>query len=354
MIFVLYFFFALILGTVFTPIIRWVASHYGIVDKPGLARKIHHVPIPFMGGLAIFASTLIAACVYAGIGGWDFSVVPVKFALGMLGAGIALMVGGVLDDKYTLPAKITWLFPAVAAIIIISSGIGIGITSLTNPFGGTIPLWGKLLGIPASALFVWVWIMGMTYTTKLLDGLDGLAAGVSLIGGLVMFALSLTDKINQPVTATLAIIFVGALAGYLIYAFNPASIFLGEGGSTFLGFFLAVLSVLTGAKIATAVLVMGIPILDVGWAILRRLMRGRSPFSADREHLHFLLLDAGLSQRQAVLVFYFLAAGFGFVAVFLQSLGKLIALFLLLAIMVGIVGFLASIYRRRRQLSSKV
>jgi UDP-N-acetylmuramyl pentapeptide phosphotransferase/UDP-N-acetylglucosamine-1-phosphate transferase len=197
-------------------------------------------------------------------------------------------------------------------------------------------------------------MMGMTYTTKLLDGLDGLAAGVSLIGGLVMFALSLTAKINQPVTATLAIIFVGALFGYLLYAFNPASIFLGEEGSTFLGFFLAVLSVLTGAKIATAVLVMGIPILDVAWAILRRLLRGRSPFSADREHLHFLLLDAGLSQRRAVLVYYTLAAVFGFFAVFLQSMGKLLALFLLLAVMIGLAGALASAFRKKRLSSGNI
>jgi UDP-GlcNAc:undecaprenyl-phosphate GlcNAc-1-phosphate transferase len=302
-----------------------------------------------LGGLVIIATVLLGGAIYAFSGHWDFAVVPQSFVFGMLGGMLILIVGGFLDDKYDLPAKVSFLFPALAALVVILSGVGVGITTLTNPFGGSISLDFGIVGIPASGIFVWIWLMGMTYTTKLLDGLDGLAAGVSLIGGLVMFALSVTDKINQPITATLAILFVGALAGYLIYAFHPASIFLGEVGSTFLGFFLAVLAVLSGAKIATAVLVMGIPMLDVAWAILRRLIRGRSPFSADREHLHFLLLDAGLTQRQAVLVFYTLAALFGFIAVFLQSLGKLIALFLMLAIMIGIVGSLASLYRRKKQ-----
>ncbi len=346
-----YLFYFLLSGLValaFTPAVKRLAVRLGCVDAPGQARKIHKNPIPLLGGIAVFLPTLLVAFLYAINGGWDFTVVPHRFAIGILAGGTTLMLGGFLDDKYVLPAKITWLFPATAAALVIFSGVGVGITSLTNPFGGNLLLTGKILGIQASAIFVWFWIMGMTYTTKLLDGLDGLAAGVSLIGGLVMFALSLTAKINQPITATLAIIFVGSLAGYLVYAFNPASIFLGEGGSTFLGFFLSVLAVLTGAKIATAVLVMGIPILDVGWAIVRRTLRGRSPFSADREHLHFLLLDAGLTQRQAVCVYYGLAAGFGFVAVFLQSMGKLLALGMLLFIMVGVLGFLATIYRKSK------
>jgi UDP-GlcNAc:undecaprenyl-phosphate GlcNAc-1-phosphate transferase len=315
---------------------------------PGLARKIHSKPMPFMGGLAVFLALLFGMCVYAGFGAWDFAIVPAKFAFGIAAGGLVLMVGGFFDDRYSLPARITWIFPALAAAVVMWFGVGVGITFLTNPFGGVIPLTAHVLGVSFSTLFVWVWIMGMTYTTKLLDGLDGLAAGVSLIGGLTMFFLSLTTRINQPITATLAILFTGALAGYLVYAFNPASIFLGEGGSTFLGFFLAVLSVLTGAKIATAVLVMGIPIFDVAWAIVRRVIRGHSPFQADREHLHHLLLDAGLSQRQAVLVFYAFAAAFGFFAVFLQSLGKLVALVFLLVAMVGLLGFLASVYRNKK------
>lgn len=350
--YLLYFIAAAILSLVITPVVKRAANRLGLVDAPGDARKIHTRLMPRFGGAAVFVSVVVVGLIYAVAGQWDFTVVPVRFAVGILLASIVLIVGGSFDDKYDLPAKLTWLFPALAAAIVIYFGVGVGITFLSNPFGGQISLSHHILGVPLSIIFLWIWIMGMTYTTKLLDGLDGLASGVSLIGGLVMFALSLTDKINQPVTATFAILFVGALAGYLVYAFNPASIFLGEGGSTFLGFFLAVLSVLTGAKIATAVLVMGIPILDVGWAILRRVLRRQSPFKADREHLHFLLLDAGLGQKRAVLVYYALAALFGFVAVFLQSMGKLLALFVLLAVMIGIIGSLATVYRRKKQESA--
>lgn len=346
-----YFIFAAVLSVMLTPLVKRLAVRLGCVDKPGRERKIHTKPMPLMGGLAVFAAVLVCATGYALSGHWDFAAVPVRFAVGIGLGGLVLMVGGYFDDRYELSAKQTWIFPATAALCVVLSGIGIGITFLTNPFGGIISLGYHPLGIPLSGIFVWCWIMGMTYTTKILDGLDGLASGIALIGGLVLFALSLTAKINQPVTATLAIIFVGALLGYLVYAFNPASIFLGEGGSTFVGFFLAVLSVLSGAKIATAVLVMGIPILDVAWAIVRRLWRGQSPFTADRKHLHFLLLDAGMTQKQAVLFLYVVSASFGFIAVFLQSLGKLVALFLLIGVMIGILGILARVYTKHRRSS---
>lgn len=348
MTYIFYFAFALILVLVLTPMVKRLAVRLRCIDKPGRERKIHTKPMPLMGGLAVFGTVAIGAVVYGLFGDWNFNAVPVRFAMGMGLGGALLMIGGYLDDRYELSAKQTWIFPALAALCVVLSGVGVGITFLTNPLGGIISLQHHVLGIPLSGIFVWVWIMGMTYTTKILDGLDGLAAGIALIGGLVLFSLSLTARINQPVTATLAIIFVGALCGYLVYAFNPASIFLGEGGSTFVGFFLAVLSVLSGAKIATAVLVMGIPILDVAWAIVRRLWHRQSPFTADRRHLHFLLLDAGLNQKQAVLFLYGVSAAFGFIAVFLQSMGKLVALFLLIGLMVGILGVLTRVYTKHK------
>ena len=150
----------------------------------------------------------------------------------------------------------------------------------------------------------------------------------------------------QPITASIAIIFAGSLLGFLFYNFNPASIFLGEGGSTFVGFMLGVLSIILGAKIATALLVMGIPILDVAWAIVRRLVYHRSPFKGDRQHLHFRLLDIGLSQRQAVLALYAISAVFGGVAIFLQSYGKLIALIILFILMIIIPAICGQVVRK--------
>ena len=188
----------------------------------------------------------------------------------------------------------------------------------------------------------------MMFTTKFLDGLDGLVAGIGLIAGLTLFALSLSENVQQPITASLSIILVGALAGYLIYAFHPASIFLGEGGSTLIGFILGVLSVILGGKIAPALLVMGIPILDVAWVILQRLWSRKSPFRGDRLHIHFKMIDLGFSQRQTALILYALSAGFGFTAVFLQSMGKLVALGILFAIMGVLVLGVLYAYKRRK------
>jgi UDP-N-acetylmuramyl pentapeptide phosphotransferase/UDP-N-acetylglucosamine-1-phosphate transferase len=186
---------------------------------------------------------------------------------------------------------------------------------------------------------------GMMFTTKFLDGLDGLVAGIGLIAGMTLFALSLSAGVSQPITASFAIILAGALAGYLIYAFHPASIFFGEGGSTFVGFVLGVLSVILGGKIATALLVMGIPILDVAWVIAQRLWSGQSPFRGDRLHIHFKLIDLGFTQKQTALILYGISAVFGFTAVFLQSMGKLVALGILFGLMVVLISFVIRQFR---------
>ncbi len=347
MLYFLYFLLALFLSLAITPLIKILAVNLQIIDTPKAPRKIHACPTPLLGGLAIFLSFLLALLAYLKFGNVNFQVVPIKFFAGIVLGGLVLVLGGTLDDKYNLPPKILWLFPGVASLIVVLSGIGVGIKFISNPFGTPVSLDYLILGLPLSGIFAWAWMMGMIFTTKLLDGLDGLASGIALIGGLTMFALSLGTKINQPITATLAIIFSGALLGYLFFAFNPASIFLGEGGSTFLGFILGVLAIISGAKIATALLVMGIPILDVAWVIVKRLWFHKSPFSGDRQHLHFKLMDIGLSQRQAVLVLYAISAVFGGVAVFLQSMGKLIALGLLLCVMVSIALITVILYKRQ-------
>ncbi len=347
MIYFLYFLLAIFLSLAITPLVKILSLRLQIIDTPKAPRKIHAKPTPLLGGLAIFLSFLVALLFYLKFGNVNFTIVPLKFFLGIIFGGLILILGGALDDKFNLPPKILWLFPALASLVIVWSGIGVGIKFISNPFGAPISLDYSLFAIPMSAIFAWLWMMGMIFTTKLLDGLDGLCGGIALIGGLTMFALSLGEKINQPITATLAIIFCGALLGYLFFAFNPASIFLGEGGSTFLGFILGVLAIISGAKIATALLVMGIPILDVAWVIVKRLWYHKSPFSGDRQHLHFKLMDIGLTQRQAVLVLYAISAVFGGTAVFLQSMGKLIALGLLLCVMVIIALVTVIIYKRQ-------
>lgn len=340
---------AFVIAAVLTPIVRRFAVVTGCIDVPRPPRNLHKNPVAKLGGLAVFFSFAVVVLLYVVFGSYDHAVIPMKFVWAVLGGSAVLAIGGFLDDKFNLPPSVLWIFPALASLVVILSGIGVGITSISNPVGsGTINIDYAFFGIPASAIFIFIWLNGMMYTTKFLDGLDGLVGGVGMIAGFTLFALSLTDKVNQPITASLAIIFVGALAGYMLYAFNPATIFFGEGGSTFVGFILGVLSVILGGKIATALLVMGIPILDVAWVILQRLWQRKSPFVGDRLHIHFKLLDLGFTQKQTVFILYALSAMFGFTAIFLQSRGKLFALITLFIVMCAFVLGLLYAYRRKR------
>jgi UDP-GlcNAc:undecaprenyl-phosphate GlcNAc-1-phosphate transferase len=340
------------LSIVLTLLVKHFSTKKNILDIPdNNQRKIHKKPIPLLGGLAIIGSIILSLILYIAWFNPNLQVVPLKFFLGILLASFVLALGGFWDDKHNLPPKVLWIFPALASLIIVLSGIGVGIKFISNPFGGSIYI-GQAVAIfnfkvSLSAFLVWIWLMGMIFTTKFLDGLDGLCSGIGLIGSLTFFCLSLTEKINQPITAGMAIILAGALVGYLFFAFYPASIFLGESGSTFIGLMLGVLSVILGAKIATALLVMGIPILDVAWAIIRRLYYKQSPFKADKSHLHHRLLDIGFSQKQAVLSLWTISAIFGAIALFLQSKGKLIALIILFVIMLLIALSTVILYKRQ-------
>jgi UDP-N-acetylmuramyl pentapeptide phosphotransferase/UDP-N-acetylglucosamine-1-phosphate transferase len=215
------------------------------------------------------------------------------------------------------------------------------IAKITNPFGGLVDL--RALAF-ISPFLITLWLLGMMYTTKLLDGVDGLVSGVSAIGGLVIFLFTLTTRYYQPDIAFAAILLAGVAAGFLIFNWHPAKIFLGEGGSLLLGYILGVLAIISGGKIAIALLIMGIPILDVAWTIIRRLVQGKNPFKfADRQHLHHRLLALGLGQRTTVLIFYILSLVFGLSGLFLQSRGKFWALIAVISLMFLLViglGFL--------------
>lgn len=324
-----WFFLAFLVSVLMTPFIRRLARHFGIVDRPN-ERKVHHKPIPLCGGIAIYFAIGVALC--ANLYAMDILTdgeVNLHHYVGFLLGGLVLMIGGYLDDRYNLPPRYAFITPVVAALAAIM--FGIEVDKLTNPFGGVIFL------LPwQSDVLVFVWLMVVMYTTKFLDGLDGLATGISAIGALMVMLLSLTTAYFQPDVAVLAGISLGALLGFLLWNFHPASIFLGEGGSTFVGYLLGVLAVISGGKLATALLVLGIPLLDAIWVVTRRLWRGglSATARADRKHLHHRFLDLGWSQRQIVLTYYIVAAGFGVCTLFLQSREKLIALGLLTLMMI--------------------
>jgi len=359
---------ALVFSVIFTVIIRKLALKRRIVDNPDISpeRKIQKRSVPLLGGMAIFLSMAIVVLYYTlatdrVLGGY---LLP-KYLIGMLVGGLLLMIGGYLDDKYNLKPVQQIIWPIVACLVIIGSGIGI--QYITNPLGGVLNLDTvkikifTLDNIPYylmlfADIFAFCWLMGMMYTTKFLDGLDGLVSGITTIGAFVLFFLSLNQEVAQPETALLAIILAGAALGFLLFNFHPAKIFLGEGGSLFTGFMLGVLAIISGAKIATALLIMGIPILDVVWVIIRRLFfEKRSPFkTADKKHLHFRLLDVGLSHRQSVLFLYFISIIFGGTALFLGSQQKLTALVILFSVMFVLSVIIVAFYRHRNKGASQL
>lgn len=301
--------------------VRRLAVRAGAVDKPDASRKLHDRPVPLWGGAAVFVG-LVAGLGLAIAAGWlpGGGEIRLKHLIGFLLAALVLAAGGMLDDKYGLQPSRQVFFPVLAAAIVIVAGVGI--RYVTNPLGGLIHLdhieftvlWWE--GIPyrltlLADLFSLLWLLGMTYTTKLLDGLDGLVSGLTVIGCLVIAAVSQLREVAQPDTALVALVAAAAFGGFLILNFHPAKLFLGEGGSTLAGFTLGALAIISGGKIATALLILGLPILDAALVIVQRIRRRRSPFSGDRGHLHFRLLEFGWSHRQAVLFYYLTALLFG-------------------------------------------
>ena len=340
--FIIYFLLAFVLSASLVPLLRFLAFRWKILDQPN-ERKIHRRPTPLLGGLAIFVSFF--AVLFLTKDHLFPSALSISHWLGFFAGALILMIGGFLDDKYNLKPKWQILFPILAIVAVLLGGIEI--PKISNPFGGFIFLDGQIL----SAALIVFWLLGMMYTTKLLDGVDGLVSGLGMIGSLVIFLFTMTTQYLQPDIAWAAWLFVGATAGFLVFNWNPASIFLGEGGSLLIGYVLGVLAIISGGKIAIALLIMGIPILDVAWTIIRRTLKGKNPFRfADKKHLHHRLLAAGLSQRQTVLVFYSLAFFFGLSGLFLQSRGKLIALILLFVLMLFLVAYLSHLKKGKPRL----
>ena len=336
--------------------VRRLAPALDAVDHPTVGRKIHTRPIPLLGGVAPFLATALVLIAYAlfsghiGLPTLTDTHIATKHIIGVAIAALVLIVGGFFDDRYSLKPWQQLIAPFVAIGIVIASGIGV--SELSHPFGGPpikletsniLLFWWN--GLPRyftlwSDVITILWLLGMMYTTKLLDGLDGLVSGMTVIGSLTIGLLSILFFVNIP-TALLAFVVAGAFFGFLPHNMHPAKIFLGEGGSLLAGFLLGVLSIMSGAKFATALLVLGIPILDAVWVILRRVcIEKRSPFVGDRGHLHYRLLDAGLSHRAAVFLLLAIASTFGSAALFLQTQQKLLALGVLAILMIILVSVL--------------
>lgn len=322
------------------------AARFGLVDDPKLRSHpatLHKGVVPRAGGLPIYISFLITSLV----------ILPLSQKLfGIMLGGLVLVGVGVLDDKYDLKTKHKFLAQIVAAVIVVASGIGISF--IANPahlFAGgdiirldNVRIIFDFLGTHSilvfADLFALFWIVWVINMVNFSAGVDGQLGGIAIVVLMVIFAASLRfyPDPSQTIVTKLALIGAGATLGFLIFNFSPAKIFPGDSASYFLGFLIAVLSILSSAKVGTVILVMAIPLIDGVFTVVRRVIAKKSPFLGDRKHLHHRLLELGLSQRAVSLFYWLLCAILGAVALILPATQKVFAgVFIAIIILGGII-----------------
>ena len=293
-----------------TPIVRRYARRSGMVDRPE-ARRVNKKAIARGGGVAIllgFVIVSVALLVANSVIGMHFvdrpQIVTRPKTVALLGGAVLAVGIGLLDDWYQLRAR--WQFFGQFLLAGVAVALGIAVTNINDPFAarGTLLLSDLPISDVVIVVATFIWIVGMINSMNFIDGLDGLSSGIALIAAVTLGFISLTADPIQPYVAMFCFVLAGALAGFLRWNFHPASIFAGTSGIMLMGYVLAVLSILGSAKIAVAALVLGVPIIDTFWIIVRRVATGRSPSSPDRGHIHHRLLDLGLSHRGTVLVIY--------------------------------------------------
>ena len=327
---------ATFISLIMTPFTKKIAYKLKAIDIPKDERRVHKKPIPLLGGLAIYVATIISIVIFLPLDRTTFSIII---------GGSIIVISGIIDDTRDLSPKMKLLFQILAAIVLVVGGIKIEF--ITNPFeGGLIYLKG--LSIPLTIF----WIVGITNTVNLIDGLDGLAAGVSLIASMSLFFVA--SRFEYIPIMIMSLVLSGSCLGFLPYNFNPAKIFMGDTGALFLGFMLAVLSIEGGMKsvatiaIVVPIIILGLPIFDTTFAIFRRLLNGRPIMEADKGHLHHKLLQRGLSQRQTVLILYLISGVFGLSAVLIAKANSKQAV-----IIAGIIIILIILFARRLGLVDK-
>ncbi len=318
-----------VLSYLMTPFAKKFAHRVGAIDVPKDGRRMHKEPIPRMGGLAIFLAFLCAIFIFAEFDKQLFSI--------LLGATI-IVVLGIFDDILALGAKLKFVVQIISAAIPVCLGeLQINILSNMNPFSDGLYFNLGMLSIPITVL----WVVGITNAVNLIDGLDGLAAGVSSIAAITMLAVGLL--VGEVQIAIVMAALAGACIGFMPYNLNPAKIFMGDTGSTFLGFMLATMSIRGMFKFyaiisfAVPFLILGLPIFDTMVAMMRRILSGRSPMSPDRGHVHHRLMDMGFNQKQTVAILYSISGTLGLAAVVLTSRGEIRAMVLVVAVILAII-----------------
>ncbi|MDR1961288.1 MAG: undecaprenyl/decaprenyl-phosphate alpha-N-acetylglucosaminyl 1-phosphate transferase [Gracilibacteraceae bacterium] len=332
----LFFLPAAALALAFTPVSRIIAYRIGAVDQPD-GRRIHAAPMPRLGGVAMYAAFWLVALPAAG----GNSVV-----LGLFCGSTLLLAAGIYDDARGLGALPKLLCQTAAALV--PFAFGLNVQQIALPGLGILSLgaWGYV--------FALVWIVGLVNTVNLCDGMDGLAAGICCMAALILSWSA--RSIDQPDAATLMLILAGVTLGFLYFNFHPARVFMGDSGAMFLGYILGGVSLMGTLKTTTVIslffplLVLGVPLIDISFAVLRRALTGKSIAAADRGHLHHRLLDVGCSQRQAVIILYVISFVFCLAAVLIARQFWLPAVLL---VGLNLIVIVAIMFRRFRFVFSK-
>lgn len=328
---------AFLITVISTPLSIRLIKKFGVLDDPRTHKHpaiIHKKPVPRGGGIPLFLGVLISSLIFLPM---------VKITIGFLIAAFIALLIGILDDKLDLSPYFRFAMNIIAAVIVVAAGATVPF--ITNPLGGIL-YFNELPFLSEIVAIVWiVWAMNMLNWSK---GVDGQMPGIVAISAIVIGILSLRfgaiDE-NSLVAAKLSFIIAGASLGFLIYNFYPAKIFPGY-SATSIYLLLAVVSILSSAKLATAILVMGVPMVDGIFTVIRRIISGKSPFWHDKKHLHHLLLSLGLSQRAIALSYWIFSAILGALALILSSRGKLFAIILVLIIVFGGILFLQFLVKR--------
>ena len=327
---------ATIASLIATPLIRRLCQRYKLLDIPLDGRRVHRTAIPRLGGVALYISCLCALLTLPFVDNLltqTLSGFKSEFFTLFIPATLVLLLGG-YDDLRGTNAVVK--FVGLGLIATLFYAMGGRIDALSIPFVGSVQL-APLL----SFIVTVVWLVGIANAFNLIDGLDGLASGAALFSSLVILGVSVSQE--RTLTIVVALVLSGALAGFLRYNFNPASIFLGDSGALFTGFLLAALSVLGTQKATTAVaivvpiLAFGFPVVDTAMTMARRMVSRKPVFQGDREHIHHMLLERGWSQRRAALVLYGVCALFGLVALIFPASGSKLTGFMLFVISVAVI-----------------
>ena len=331
------FFISFTIAIIIVPLVRFFCIKKGFVDIPN-DRKIHKFPIPRLGGVAIWLSTLLTFGILVLLS-WNY---PHGNGLsGILIGGSLMFLLGMVDDIYNLSPKFKLAVQIGAALVAFL--LGVKIEALFNPFGNPIPL--GMLSMPVTIL----WLVGISNAMNFIDGVDGLAGGVSTISAVTLGVVALYT--HQPISTVVAAILAGSMMGFLLFNFHPAKIFMGDSGALFSGFTLAALSVTGVLKTVTVtimlpMMILAVPILDISYSVLRRLSKKMSPFVADSSHIHHRLLQAGLSQNRTITVLLALGIGAGSIAT--SFVGAYKEYFAIVILIIFIMIILANLSRNKK------